>query len=275
MGGQLRVSSEVGAGSRFFFTIPFQPSTRDVDRDLVATEQRIVYLAEGCSVTVLVADDVPENREVLAKMLTDIGCEVKLAENGAEAVEMVKAEPPDIVFMDIRMPVMDGLEAAEQIRTTPSNSPPVNRESETLASGSTNDVRAHSPTPKLVAVSASALTHERQRYFDAGFDAFLAKPIQAEAVYDCLANLLHITYNFESQHSAGIDIAEVVLPADLFERLKAAAESYRITELTELLDEVRQTGEHGAFFAARLRQLSQTLDMPAILEILESVRHEG
>ena len=67
-------------------------------------------------VRALVVDDVRENREVLRQMLGELGCEVEVAENGLEAVEIACRSRPDIVFLDIRMPVMDGLAAAQEIR---------------------------------------------------------------------------------------------------------------------------------------------------------------
>ena len=134
----------------------------------------------------LVADDVQENREVLSKFLSDIGVEVETCENGQQAVEMVRSHRPDIVFMDIRMPVMDGLEATKQILAELWERPP----------GLDNRVQEHSPTLKIVAISASALTHQQERYSEIGFDAFIAKPLLAERIYDCLASLLHVEYEY-------------------------------------------------------------------------------
>ena len=99
-------------------------------------------LANGYNIKALVADDKKENRDVLSQMLKDIGVSVITAENGQQAVEATLADKPDIVFMDIWMPQMDGLQAVRQIL---------------LECGEDH--------PKLVAVSASVLAHERQGYF--------------------------------------------------------------------------------------------------------------
>ena len=108
----------------------------------------------------LVVDDIPENREVLALMLTLIGCEVVLAENGRQAVEVVRVSRPQIVFMDMRMPEFDGIEATRRI----------------IAEFGAEQV-------KIVATSASALTHERAQCLKAGCDDFVAKPFRAERIY--------------------------------------------------------------------------------------------
>ena len=127
--------------------------------DLTDSE-RVVHLADGYEVKALVADDNRENREVLSQLLSDIGVSVITAEDGREAVQAAREHKPDIIFMDIRMPVMDGIEAARRILKFPD-----------------------SPPPKIVAVSASALIHEQRRYLEAGFDDFIAKPLRAERVF--------------------------------------------------------------------------------------------
>ena len=253
MGGQLDFESEPGVGSRFFFTAPFEAATGEISLPSVDVTKQIAHLAEGYSVKALVADDVQENRDVLSNILSDIGGQVITAENGKEAVERVGSYQPDIVFMDIRMPVMDGLEAARQI----------------LAEFGRG-------TLKLVAISASALTHEQEKYLAIGFDAFIAKPFLAEKIYDCLANLLSIEYEYEASQSTDskspMDVAKITLPDNLLLRLKEAAENYRTTELKRYLNEVEQLGEDGLRLAEYLQPLLQNYDMETILNVLSKIK---
>ena len=255
MGGELSVESEPGKGSRFFFTVPLQKVER-TDGSLDVSSQ-IIRLADGYSLTALVADDNKENREVLEQILSYIGVEVRLAENGQEALESVRAEIPDIVFMDIRMPVMDGLEATRRILEE-------------------FDSKGGLPSrPCIVAVSASALEHQRKQFMEeAVFDDFIAKPVRAERVYECLANLLHVEYEYKDVETLQIDSDKIVLPENLLLHLREVAEFGSVTELEELLDEVRQIGEHGHLLAEHIHELSQNLDMDAILGILEGINHE-
>jgi len=198
----------------------------------------------------LVADDKKENRDVLSRILSDIGVTVITAPDGKQAAKVTITERPDIVFMDIWMPEMDGLEAAQRIIS-----------------------EYGEDCPKLVAVSASVLIHERQRYLDAGFEDFIPKPVDAKQIYDCLASLLHIEYEYE-QGVEPIDGSMIVLPEDLLLRLKEAAQFGHVTELEEALEEVRQIGETERLLADQLLRLTQNLDMNAILDILRRMGHE-
>jgi len=201
MGGELDFESTLGEGSRFFFTIPIEPTTKEVELGSVDAVRQVVHLAAGYQVKALVADDNRENRDVLSQMLSDIGVTVIMAENGGQVLETVRAEKPDIVFMDIWMPVMDGLEATQRILD-----------------------EFGEERPKLVAVSASALVHERQGYFEAGFNDFIPKPVNAQQVYECLATFLRVEYEYDDSEMPQTEFEKIVLPENLLSRLRRAAE---------------------------------------------------
>ncbi|MFP6646455.1 MAG: response regulator [Candidatus Latescibacterota bacterium] len=157
------------------------------------------------SVRALVADDVLENREILAELLTTVGVEVVLADNGAEAVEMARSERPDIVFMDIRMPQMDGMEAMKLLLDDPGRD-----------------------AVKVVAVSASTLEHERQHYLGVGFEEFIGKPVRVGEIYACIADLLGVEFQFAGDDvpdsGQPLEAVTLPLPADLRHRLQDAVE---------------------------------------------------
>ena len=254
MGGTLELDTTPGEGARFFFTIPLPPAKAEV---LAPTENkwaRVTRLADGNGITALVADDVLENRDVLSRLLTDIGVEVTLAENGKEAVERVLADPPDIVFMDIQMPEVDGTEAAKQIWDE------LGRDS-----------------LKVVAVSASTLEHEAREYFEVGFDDFVSKPFSPEQIYTCLATLLGVEYEYAEPVAPAeepiLDLEGISLPEDLLQRLKQAAEVSSVTELEQTLDEMKKLGPEAGRLAAHLRGLSQDFKMDEILDILVKIEH--
>ncbi|OGG46244.1 MAG: hypothetical protein A3F84_23740 [Candidatus Handelsmanbacteria bacterium RIFCSPLOWO2_12_FULL_64_10] len=252
MGGHLALESTPGQGSRFFFTIPLPPAATDVAAVSAERWARVKSLKEGLRVSALVADDIVENREVLSRMLADIGVEVSLAENGREAVDRVLADALDIVFLDIRMPEMGGLEAARRIWQEQGEK-----------------------APRLVAISASALDHERRQYIEAGFDGFIPKPFRAEQVYACLAELLGVEYEYGEPvgvvEEAALELEGISLPEDLFGRLRQATEYSNVTELERTLDEVETLGPQAGRLAAHLRGLSQDFKMEEILKILGEI----
>jgi len=239
-----------GCGSRFFFTIPLADATSDAIAE-PSQWSDVTRLASGYSVKALIADDNVVNRNVLSRILSDLGVEVIEAEDGQQAVEMFREHRPNIVFMDIRMPVMDGMEAAQQIME-----------------------QFDKEQFKLVAISASTLTHEQQTYFDAGFDDFISKPFRFERVCECLATLLDV--EFERGESKKVEapakeISAVSLPEELLSRLRSSAELHKVTELKAHLNEVEELGSEEQQLAQRLHQLIRNYDLESVLKILSEI----
>lgn len=112
--------------------------------------------AGGGRLRALVADDNDVNRMLIAAMLKSLGCDVELVQNGREAVDIVAREPFDVLFMDISMPQMDGMEATRLIR----------------ASGGQNTAVA------IIAVTAHAMVGDRERFLAAGMNDYIAKPFR-------------------------------------------------------------------------------------------------
>jgi len=257
MGGQLGVESEIDKGTRFFFSVQLPPAQGQIVTGATAQRRKILRLKEGCKVRVLAADDIQENRDVLSTLLSQIGAEVTLAENGKEALDHLRTGPFDVVFMDIRMPVMDGTEAAKQI----------------IKEFGRDYV-------KLVAISSSVLSHEQKRYSEIGFDAFVPKPFRLEELCDCLEKLMGVDFEYETEELSTAkpsapefeDYSDLALPEALLEQLKRAAETANVTTLERNLAEVEKAGPAGKRLAQRVRELSENLEMDAINEILESVK---
>jgi len=252
MGGRLEVSSEPGAGSNFFFTLNLPSAATRLSAGADALRE-VEHLAAGCEVRALVVDDIRENREVLSTLLAVIGCEIILAENGRQALEAVSVSRPDIVFMDMRMPEIDGLEATRRI------------------------VRDYGASGlKVVATSASALEHERERYLRAGCDDFVAKPFRGERIYASLKNLLGVEFAYKARNGGAegaslLDLGRITLPEDLATRLMMAAELHSSTVLKNCLREVEETGSAGQRLAAHLREFLASYDMEMIQKIVAQI----
>lgn len=246
LGGQLEVTSAPNRGTCFYFTLPLSaialPATQH------GADGKIMRLKPGYTPLLLVVDDQEKNRQVLDGLLEPIGCRVLLAQSGEEAIEIFAEQRPDMVFMDIRMPGIDGQEAAQRIWSIDRDIP-------------------------IIAVSASALVHEQRRYLRAGFVDFLAKPLRFEQVCQCLASYLRVEFEYERE-SEGDPLpiwTDLALPAELLAALREAAEQGEITRFHTGLDELGHVGEREHLLAGHLAELSRDLDLGAIRAVLDTL----
>jgi len=161
MGGKLSVTSAPGEGSEFSFTIPLAQA----EAGPVVFDDGDLDIEVEPGTLALVVDDQEANRIVLKEMLERVGFAVIEAKNGREAVERTGAENPAMVFMDIKMPVMDGYDAVAAIKADPA------------IAGC-----------RVFALTASAFSHDRDRIDAAGFDGFLAKPFKQGSLYRLVAD---------------------------------------------------------------------------------------
>ncbi|MGB1581442.1 MAG: response regulator [Nevskiales bacterium] len=169
----LRYETEAGMGCTARFTVRLPAGEKPVQSTL-AVNAAVIGLPQGVTVKALVVDDEEMNRDVLGTALTNIGVDVVFATNGREAVDAAAAEMPDIIFMDIRMPEMDGTEACKHLKA-----------SEKTAA-----------IPCLV-VSASSAHHQIKEVLDFGFNDYLSKPFRFEDVYRALEVNLNIKLRVE------------------------------------------------------------------------------
>lgn len=171
MGGEIQVSSVLGVGSTFIFAIQVEPlHSSEVPR----TQSKGVVIAlapDQPSKRILVVDDMLESRLLLVKLLGNIGFEVREAENGQEAIAQSLQWQPDLILMDIRMPVMDGYEATKQIKAT-----------------------AGTQKPAILALTASVFEEDRSAVLAAGCDDFLCKPLEKNELLEKIAYHLNTSY---------------------------------------------------------------------------------
>jgi len=158
MDGQLRFESEPGRGSRFWFTIPAEIAEEQLPADATTARPEKSTLADVSSLNlrVLLAEDNVVNQEVSIALLESLDCEVELVAHGKAAVEAA-GHSFDIVLMDCQMPQMDGIEATRSIRRAGVCA----RDGERIP---------------IVAVTAHAMRHDREKCFEAGMDAYISKP---------------------------------------------------------------------------------------------------
>ncbi|MCP4217207.1 MAG: response regulator, partial [bacterium] len=159
MSGQISVKSEMGKGSTFEVILHDVPIAATMERKLTATDNDYKNI-QFESALVLVVDDIEENRVLLREFLLTADLSVVEAENGIVAVQKAKEHNPDLILMDIKMPQMNGYEAARKIR----------EQWGTL------------PIP-MIAVTASAMVGEREKILSSGFAGFLHKPVQVDELF--------------------------------------------------------------------------------------------
>jgi signal transduction histidine kinase/CheY-like chemotaxis protein len=170
MGGRIEVQSTLGQGSTFFFTLTLPRVTAPPD-DSPAAKPAQVNLA----LNVLVAEDNPVNRTILAAQLTQLGCRFEMAHDGAKALAVLEnSPPPDLILMDCHMPNLDGWEATRRIRAW---------------SAEPDGPRRRAAAVPIIALTAAALPEERQRCADAGMDDFLSKPVKLSELQTVLTRL--------------------------------------------------------------------------------------
>lgn len=258
MGGEITVQSTLGEGACFRFGVSLPRASAvepRMDSNFAAPAR---HLSTGQVVCALVADDMAENRDILARMLERAGVRVHTATNGVDALAVIESSPIDIAYLDIRMPGMTGTDVTRRI-----------------AEMGRGDL-------KIVAVSASALVHQQDEYIAAGFDDFLDKPVQMTSLYASLARLLDVSFEDETPSGTGADAdADTghsgglpVLPEDLRQSLADAARRHNITDLKRLILDVETLGGAERIFAAELRNLCGTYDMNAIVLAVEATDHD-
>ncbi len=167
MGGRLWLET-TGEYTSFHFTVTFGLMDPQLRLDVkTAGAEAVEKLPENVSCRVLLAEDDSMNRELISAMLTNIGCQLEIAQNGRDAVDILKEKPIDLVLMDISMPVMDGLTATTQARRFDNNH--MNRQ------------------VPIVALTAHALEEDMNRFIDAGMNQVLIKPVTKESLAETVS----------------------------------------------------------------------------------------
>ncbi|MFZ4557107.1 MAG: ATP-binding protein [Pseudanabaena sp.] len=177
MGGNISVESELGRGTTFYFDIQAQSINNAIANNLEyeSHKRHVIALAPNQSTyKILIVDDKPINRQLLVKLLSPLGFDLKEAANGQEAIAVWDEWEPHLIWMDMRMPVMDGYEATKYIKSTTKGN-----------------------ATAIIALTASVLEEEKAIVLSAGCDDFLRKPFKEQIIFDALNKHLGVQFVYE------------------------------------------------------------------------------
>ncbi len=220
--GTIQLKSELGSGSCFYFTAqlrlaikPAKPQFEDI--------RHIESLKLQCMspVKALVVDDIEANRNVLELILRDFGLEVSVASSGKESLEKLKVLQPDLIFLDIAMPEMDGFEVLHSMRKTK---------------------LADDKNIKIFATTAAVMDHEKAKCLEVGFDGFFGKPLRIELLQETL--LTHFPDKFkqiQNELDAETHSNSIQLGKEATRQLLELIEKYAISEIVRFAEQLQKT----------------------------------
>ena len=253
MGGEITVTSDVGRGSLFKFDI--QVSVVEAPDFLIKEPTRRVIALEPNQpcYRILIVDDRWENRQLLLKLLYSFGFELKEASNGMEALKIWEQWQPHLIWMDMRMPVMDGYEATQRIKAT-----------------------TKGQATAVIALTASTLEEERAVILSAGCDDFVRKPFREIEIFETIQKHLGVRYIYEESTDSLSSEADnpnsltssafATVPSEWLTNLKQAATCIDMDQIDNLIAEIRS---HNATLAEGLAMLAADFKYDQILNLIE------
>jgi PAS domain S-box-containing protein len=247
MGGELNVSSVLGSGSSFWFEINL-PLLKEVPvEQSIETQQITGYQGERRSL--LIVDDNPENRQFLVDLLEPLGFDIIQATNGKEGVEQALAIHPNLILMDLVMPVMNGFEAVKAILETP-------------------EIKE----VPIIAVSSSVFDTDHKKSQIIGCQELLHKPVDSNKLFAMLEKYLAIQWHYEKVTVTVETVTSKLIPPPLAElevlyELTMFGDLERVQEKAQQLEEI---DEKYAPFAQKLCEHAKQFEDEPILALLES-----
>ncbi len=251
MGGEITVTSEVGKGSVFRFDVVVtQGESTAAGRKTVL--RQVVRLQPGQrTYRVLIADDVEDNRELLRTLLEAIGFETTQAADGEEVLRQFERCQPDLILLDLRMPVLDGYEVIRRIRA-----------------------KTGSPRVKIIVVTASAFQESRQAILAAGADDFILKPFRNVKLLETIREFLGVKYIYADETAVTATVvaskidraALAALPHEWLDAMRNAATN---ADMDHLLEVIARIEPRDAALARGLRQLMERFDYKKLLQLLQ------
>ncbi len=264
MGGEITASSTVGVGSCFRCSIPIRLSSSEGNPVQTARGKVIGLAPEQPEYRILVVDDEADNRLLLLDLLTSVGFSVQEASNGTEATEIWQAWQPHLIWMDLRMPQMNGYEATKSIRKTESK------------------LGKQGLSTKIIALTASAFKEERDITLASGFDDFVIKPFEESLIWSNMSQHLGVEFIYQrSPENNGQGLPKTIaqkpvtsadlskdlqsMPSEWLEELRQASSQLRGKKVMQL---IKAIPPEKAALAAKLQTLADNYQFDEIVRLL-------
>lgn len=255
MGGDIFVKSEVGVGSTFTFTVKVEEGTsEDVEH---AFEKRVLKIAdENAKYKILIVDDKEENLKVAQTLLDLVGYTTNTATNGKEAIDAFTAWKPDLILMDIRMPIMDGREASKIIKSLPGGN-----------------------TTPIIAITASTFEDRALSMSSMGIQGYIHKPFRENELFGKIAEILDVSYIYEEDKNSSAESAEsendsldlsdeiTKLPIEIVDQMRDALAAADFDLLIELINSLDSTH---SFLAKQLITYTNNYDYTYLQSVLKA-----
>lgn len=255
MGGEITLESQEGQGAcfHFYISVDLGQSTQDEH----PAQNRVIGIVQEqhTSYRILVVDDHPDNRQLLVMLLQSVGFEVREAVDGQEAIAINYAWHPHLIWMDLQMPRINGIEATKRIKSGPH--PPV-----------------------IIALTAQAFAEDEHQAIAEGCDDYVRKPCQETVIFEKIAQHLGVTYQYRNQELQNLpqDIAPLTagsleeMPSSWVQNLYDATTQLDEDVLFMLMAEIPQ--EYPALKIA-LENLISNYQFDVIMEMAEKALGNG
>ncbi len=258
MGGEISITSVVGQGTIFNFDIKITKVNATEIEDKQPTRRVVALEPNQPRYRILIVDDKWNNRQLLLRLLNPLGFELKEASNGKEAIEVWETFEPHLIWMDMRMPVLDGYEATKQIKT-----------------------QLKGQATAIIALTASTLEEQRAVILSAGCDDFVRKPFREQVIFDKIAQYLGVRYIYEElspphaavvKHDSSLQASLANMPSEWVNELYEAANLIDNEQILQLLEQIPTVD---AFFRQTISDWIYNFRCDKIIDLIETNKAGG
>lgn len=255
MGGTIQATSTLSEGSTFAFKIQVQLADSPANETLFASKRVERIAPQQSDYRIAVVDDRETNRLALVKLLESVGFDTRIATNGVEAIALWQEWQPDLIWMDMRMPVMDGDRA-------------------------TRYIKQHCDLKRtvIIALTASAFEEQREKILQAGCDDFVAKPVTERVIFDKLTQHLGVQFVYRAEpndkyppsdsKAANISAADLnFLDSESIAQLNQAAIAVDAEQIEQLIAQIPRDRQ---YIAEAIAQMLAKYDFDAIIDLTKS-----